>query len=140
MKVLIVAAVLVGASLAPVAVEEAQARCKSGLTNKAERWWAWGKVVTQWCYRRGHVISRHSSPSQGKKAAGYAWGFQDLPLSTGFTYSECHDFNGYWNHNCLTRYQVSHWSRFFGVYSFCIHTRIYGNGRHRRRVTDGDCP
>lgn len=154
-KMLIVGLVAVSASLLPAAGSfvprdsgnvifggEAQAACKYGLTNKADRWWAWAQVVTNWCYDGVHVTSRHSVPSWGMKALGSANGVYYRSWDSGWKYSQCHYYNGIWNHNCLTRYQFSWGSlnKWIGPWVICIHTRIYGNGYHHRLITDGPCP
>ena len=134
-KVLVIAAcatVLSAASSPPAA----QAACKSGLTNHYENKFYAAQVVTNWCYSRGNVANRSSLPRAWVKTLGMFGGWQEGPVDVA--YSGCHSFNGYRKHNCLTRYQFSFWnigtSPQFKT-GVCIHTRIYGNGAHRRGIT-----
>lgn len=132
----------------------AQAACKwngkpgpGSLTNRAERWWGWAYVRTGWCYSGGHVTARHSALDQGVTLLGRAFSYQVPPsyATKQNKYSACHYYNGYWNHNCLTRFEFTWWSfppkpGADPVERVCIHTRIYGNGAHSRLITDGPCP
>jgi hypothetical protein len=115
----------------------AQAACKYDLTNQHNNnGFGWAKVVTDWCYSGGHVTSRHSE----KHAQVTGWGYYNgyTGVITRWEYSACHNYNGYWNHNCLTRAEVvAYGSRSEAA---CIHTRIYGNGNHSRLITNGGCP
>ena len=133
-----VLAACIGLWAAALSPPTAQAACKSGLTNEFSRWWGSGKVVTNWCYRRGNVRSRNSAMSGDS-------GFAPRKMTAKWTYSNCFSFNGYAKHNCLTRAQFTSWGAIFGgglkaMDYVCVHTRIYGNGAHRRLITDGKCP
>jgi hypothetical protein len=117
----------------------AEAACKYGLTNVYKDWAFKAQVVTNWCYRGGNVTKRKSFPSARVRNAAHAAGWR--VGDEEWTYSACHAFHGYSKHNCLTRRQFS----FHNIYAplapsigVCIHTRIYGNGAHNRRITT-DC-
>lgn len=157
-KMFIVGLVVASASLLPAAGsfvprdsgntifgDVAEAACKwdgkpgpGGLKNYASRWWAWAQVKTNWCYSGGHVTSRHSVTSGDITSEGEKYRFYSYkPWAVT---SQCNTYNGYWNHNCLTRFQFSWYSWYFGETTLCIHTRIYGDGSHSRQITDGYCP
>lgn len=148
-KMRILAVVAVSAGLLPVAGsfvprdsgnvlfgDVAQAACKRGLSNDFRSWWFNAKVVTDWCYRNGHV-TRRSSIAHGRVTNwGVVAGWFYYRFS--WTYSKCHRYNGYWNHNCLTQGRFSLFNGHTGTNgSICINTRIYGNGAHRRSITKG---
>jgi len=115
----------------------AEAACKYNLTNMhTQNGYGWAKVVTDWCYSGGHVTSRHSEKHCQISGWGYSIGYSGC--RTTWRYSNCHNYNGYWNHNCLTRAEVFAYGHRYEI--ACIHTRIYGNGDHRRLITDGYCP
>ena len=162
-KLLIVGLVATAASLLPATGsfvprdsgnllfgDVAQAACKwngkpgpGSLTNRAERWFGWAYVRTGWCYSGGHVTSRHSVPDFGVSTLGFLSGTRTWVF--GWAYTDCHDYNGYWNHNCLTRGQFKWVKSCLGgglctQAVICIHTRIYGNGAHSRLITEGRCP
>ncbi|MDQ3850398.1 MAG: hypothetical protein M3296_07280 [Actinomycetota bacterium] len=125
-------AVLAAALGAPAA----QAGCKTGLTNRYENRFFVAQVVTNWCYSQGNVTSRRSLPRAWIKTLGMAGGWQEGAVDLAYT--GCHRYHGYPKHNCLTRYQFSFWNVFvspvFKV-GVCVHTRVYGNGAHRRALT-----
>jgi hypothetical protein len=116
---------------------QAQAACKSGLTNKFSRWFGYGRVVTDWCYNGRSVTSRHSTPYADAYADPKEGGWR---VSFSWALSACYDYNGIHNHNCLTQGQFTFYSFVFGYKYVCVHTRIYGNGYHHRLITDGLCP
>ena len=141
LAVVLVAVVAAFAVVLPATATAAPASvtaCKSGLTNQENEAWGWAKVVTEWCYSGGHVTSRHSERHAQISAGGYLQGW--LKVETSWRYSACHNYNGYWNHNCLTRAEVHAWNKDNGQFFSCIHTRIYGNGAHSRLITQGLCP
>jgi hypothetical protein len=134
---LFVLAALVGLWAASLPAPAAQAACKSGLTNEFSRWWGTGKVVTTWCYSGGQVTWRRSVMSGDS-------GWAPRRMTGKWTYSRCHSYDGYPRHNCLTRAQFTSWGAVFGgglqaMDYVCVHTRVYGNGGHRRRIIDGKC-
>ncbi|HEV2787191.1 MAG TPA: hypothetical protein VGV67_12415 [Solirubrobacteraceae bacterium] len=118
---------------------EANAACKRGLTNVYKDRYIEARVVTSWCYSNGNVTTRHSRPSAKVTDVGHALGLRESAAE--WTYSECHGFNGFPKHNCLTKRQFSFsntyvpWAPKIGV---CIETRIYGNGAHKRNIR-GEC-
>ena len=128
----VAAALLAVATPAPAA-----AACKRGLTNQLNDVFGWAKVVTQWCYSGGTVTSRHSQKHAQVSVLGYARGY--LSVTTRCTYTKCHNYNGYTNHNCLTHAQVHAAKADYSQGWWCIQTRIYGNGAHRRAITPGLC-
>ncbi len=119
----------------PIFGGEAQAACKHGLSTHFSRWYGHGQVVTNWCYNGRSVTSRHSRHYEGGTSDPGAW-----RASHWWSYSNCHYYNGISNHNCLTHGQFTFYSPVFGYKYVCAHTRIYGNGAHRRNITDGLCP
>jgi len=124
---------LTGASAAP-----ASAACKRGLNNQVNEVFGWAKTVTEWCYFGGHVTSRHSQKHWKGSLGGFIAGYR--LVTTRWATSRCHDYNGIWNHNCLTRAEIHAWKIDGSQDFWCIHTRIYGNGAHKRAVTPGNCP
>ena len=136
-KVRILAAVTcVGLWAAAFSTPTAHAACKRGLENKYENTFFVAKVTTNWCYRRGNVTRRKSIPRAWIKTAGMFGGWQEGSVEVD--QSTCYRVGRYRKHNCLTQYQFSFWnvvtSPVFKV-GVCLHTRIYGNGDHRRRMT-----
>lgn len=147
-KILIVGLVAVSASLLPAAGsfvprdsgnvffgDEAQAACKTALWNHFDKWWFEAGVITDWCYSGGHVTSRHSRAGGNVTNLGILAGW--VLTDQHWEYSKCHNYNGYWNHNCLTQREFNLVA--IGVdlpKSICIETRIYGNGAHHRHITE----
>jgi hypothetical protein len=116
---------------------KAEAACKYGLSNHFTRWYGSGSVVTNWCYDGRSVTSRHSTPYADSASSPDEGGWR---VSFSWALSACYNFNGIHNHNCLTQGQFKFYSFVFGYKYVCVHTRIYGNGNHVRRITDGLCP
>ena len=122
---------------------EAEAACKSALQNVYDKWFFKANVITSWCYNGRSVTSRHSRAGGNVTTLG-AFGGMFL-ISQGWKYTGCDDFNGIKNHNCLTQRQFYLFNGHAGAPLWiCIHTRIYGNGAHRRKITEsslgGACP
>ncbi len=114
---------------------EAQAACKTALQNVYDKWFFEASVITNWCFNGKSVTSRHSRAGgnvtvRGAVAGMFLW-------SQSWKYTGCKDFNGIKNHNCLTQRQFNLINGHTGdPLSICIHTRIYGNGAHRRNITE----
>ncbi len=126
---------------ATASAPDAQAACKRGLTNYKDLGPGYYfKVVTNWCYRNGNVTSRRSR-SYERPPPYFAVRSRWMPNGKGVG---CNAFNGYPTHNCLTRREYRAESTApgagFPTYYYCIQTRIYGNGAHKRLITDGRCP
>ncbi len=92
--------------------------------------------MTDWCYENGHVTKR-SSLADGKVTnLGVLEGW--IYYRFHWSYSKCYTYNGYSKHNCLTQGVFSIFNGHTGTNgAICINTRIYGNGAHRRSITQG---
>ncbi len=113
---------------------EAHAACKPALQNVYDKWFFEAAVITSWCYNGKSVVTRRSRAG-GKVTAWGALAGMFL-LSQNWKYTRCHHFNGIRNHNCLTQRQFHLVNGHTGdPLWICIHTRIYGNGAHRRDIT-----
>ena len=122
---------------------EAQAACKIALQNVYDKWFFKASVITNWCFDGKSVTSRRSRTGGNVTALGAFAGM--FLLSQSWKYTGCQDFNGIKNHNCLTQRQFNLFNGHTGdPLSIWIHTRIYGNGAHRRNITEsgigGACP
>ena len=124
---------------------------KYGLKNETYGygWEAW--TMTDWCYGKGHVYWHDSS----KHKKNHPGSVVDKPTKVHLNWSvdKCNNFNGYWNHNCLIRLQVTAISVECGILHCdsevdvqCLHTRIYGSEgtrakpNHNLAVTHDACP
>jgi hypothetical protein len=154
-KAIVVALIAVSASLLPSAASfvpqargvglfgVANAACKwdnkpgpGGVPNIYDHWYFKAQVVSNWCYDGNHVLSRNSVPSGNVTSplgvlAGY------FLTETHWALSQCYTINHVFNSNCLTHREYNIFDGHDGSHrSICIETRIYGNGYHRRRITE----
>jgi hypothetical protein len=152
-KALVVGLIAISASLLPAAGSlaggngvfggVAQAACKwdnkpgpGGVPNIYDHWYFKAQVISNWCYDGNHVLSRNSVPSGNVTSplgvlAGY------FLTETHWALSQCYTINHVYNSNCLTHREYNILDGHDGSHrSICIETRIYGNGYHRRRITE----
>ncbi len=114
---------------------EARAACKVALQNVYDKWFFEANVITNWCYNGRSVINRRSRAGGNVTTLGAFAGM--FLFSQGWKYTACHHYNGIRNHNCLTQRQFHLINGHTGDSLWiCIHTRIYGNGAHRRNITE----
>jgi hypothetical protein len=120
----------------------AQAACKwdgkpgpGALHNTFDKWWFKADVASNWCYDGVHVTSRHSVATGGVTNWGVLGGW--FWLNWHWALSQCYQYNGYYNNNCLTHAEYNLVNGHTGdTKSICIETRIYGNGYHHRQITE----
>ncbi len=122
----------------------AQAACKwdgkpgpGALHNTFDHWWFKADVATNWCYDGAHVTSRHSVVTGNVTNWGILGGW--VWLNWHWALSQCYQYNGIYNHNCLTHAEYNLVTLHTGdMHSICIETRIYGNGSHSRRINEAE--
>jgi hypothetical protein len=139
----------------------AQKKCKgrngNPLTNIYRYYDYWiksreAKVDTDWCWKNGKIVERHSVPSALVTGWGgdLGWYVNRSDDRTAWKYSACSaDMS-----TCLTRYQVAYSCCYDDAtpipiltVTICIATRIYagpigppGQEYHSRRILRGSCP
>ena len=95
-------------------------------------------VFTDWCYARGYITSRHSTPKEDITIDGAAAGFYFT--SRYWWSSACGDPPI----SCLTRREIAFRNGISGeIQRMCIGTRIYGypgRNNHQRNISYHGCP
>jgi len=151
-RVLIAAAcvAVVAAASSPATTQARPTKCphragslmKEGISNNWKNRWGSGRVITSFCYRDGRVTWRRTV-TRGTPASSYGLTypprFADWSSGTGCSPG---------NRVCRTRAQFTGYPvgelvpAAVGSTVFtpvCVDTRIFGNGRHIRNVTNGRC-
>jgi hypothetical protein len=92
-------------------------------------------VKTQWCWRNGVIVSRHSDTGEhGITDFGHLIGFE-VDLGPDMVHSYCNAGKT----ACFTRFQFGFRGPEISTAGGCIETTIYGDGHHYRKAYGGTC-